>query len=74
MTDMLFIAQIPRYLYMKYSVCRTRRAIAYWFEDGLLVDGKRVYLEVNKTSAGQLYTRKAWVDDFIEKMGRRSRK
>jgi len=28
MTDMLFICQVPEYLYMKYNVRRTRRAIS----------------------------------------------
>ena len=73
MTDMLLIAQIPEYLYMKYSVCRTRRAISYWTTDGLLVNGGCVYLKVELTAAGQLYTRKAWVDHFIDRVSRRSR-
>ena len=73
MTDMLFMAQVPEYLYMKYSVRRTRRAISYWTTDGLLVNGRCVYLKTDWTPADQLYTRKAWVDNFIEKVSRRKR-
>lgn len=73
MTDMLFMAQVPEYLYMKYSVRRTRRAVSYWTTVGLLVNGGCVYLKVDVTPANQLYTRKAWVDDFIEKVSKRGR-
>ena len=73
MTDMLFIAQIPEYLYMKYSVRRTRRAISYWITAGLLVRGKRIFLRVEQTKTHLMYTRKPWVDRFIDKMSRRER-
>jgi len=74
MTDMLFICQIPEYLYMKYNVRRTRRAISYWTTAGFLVRGKRVYLRTGRTRDNQLYTRQRWVDNFIDKVSRRDTK
>ncbi len=74
MTDMLFIRQVPEYLHTKYGVRRTRRAITYWITLGLMVRNNIVYLKTKKTRDGQLYTRKPWVDDFIDKLSRRKRK
>ena len=74
MSDMLFISQISEYLYMKYGVRRVRRTISYWTKFGLLVKGKHVRLKTARTRDNQLYTRKAWVDRFIEKVSRRDRK
>lgn len=77
MSDMLFMSQIPEYLRMKYSVRRTRRAISYWTTDGYLVRGKRVYLKTKLTKLTkdyQRYTRKEWVDRFIDKVSRRRHK
>ncbi len=71
MTDMLFIRQVPEYLYMKYDVRRTRRCINYWITLGLLVKSMVVFLETETTRDGELYTRKPWVDKFIEAYSRR---
>lgn len=73
MTDMLFISQVPDYLYMRYSVRRTRRAVNYWATVGLLGLNKRVYLKTEWTKDHQLFTRKPWVDDFVDKVSRRTR-
>ena len=74
MTDMLFISQVPAYLLLKYGVRRTRRAVSYWINEGRLVNDKRVYLMTRETQSDpcQLYTRKPWVDKFIDKMSRRN--
>ena len=74
MTDMLFISQIPEYLYMKYGVRRTRRAVSYWTTKGYVVNGRRVFLKVDQTKTYQLFSRKAWVDKFIDKVSRRKHK
>lgn len=73
MTSLLFTSQVPDYLYMKYSVRRVRRTITYWITDGLLVNGKRIFLKTRRSRDGQLYTRCYWVDEFIEKLGERDR-
>ncbi|KKL04267.1 hypothetical protein LCGC14_2617800 [marine sediment metagenome] len=73
MTDMLFIRQVPRYLYARYDVVRTRRCINYWITLGLLVGDIVVFLKTEKTRDGELYTRKPWVDKFIEAYSRRKR-
>ena len=73
MTNMLFIQQVPDYLYMKYSVRRTRRAVSYWIRVGLMGRNRRVYLRTERTKDNQLFTRKPWVDYFIFQVSRRKR-
>lgn len=74
MTDMLFIYQVPEYLLMKYNVRRTRRCVTYWTTKGYLVKGKRTRLRTERTKDNQVYTRKPWIDKFIERCSKRSQK
>ena len=70
-STMLFLPQVPEYLYAKYGVVRCGRVIRFWADRGYSVKGKRVYLKVLKAAMGQMYTRKEWVDEFIKKVGNR---
>ena len=71
MTDMLFMAQVPEYLNTRYGVRRTRRAVSYWASKGVIGRRGRVYLQTETTPAGERFTRKPWVDHFIERVSRR---
>ena len=68
---MLRIHQVKDYLYSKYGVIRCTRGIRNWINMGLLVIDERVKLQVDRNSMGEQFTRRKWVDEFIEKVGER---
>lgn len=70
-SKLLFISEVPEYLYKKYGVRRTLRMVRKWITDGYTVKDKRVYLKMLKTYIGQQYTREEFVDEFIWKVGNR---
>ena len=65
---MLRISQVPAYLEANYGVTRDARTIYMWTHKGLKVGGKVVKLKSGKDNLGQVFTRKEWVDRFIERV------
>lgn len=65
------LSQVHDYLYREYSVIRCPRVIRNWVNIGLLVRNRRIKLRAEKDNMGDWFTRKEWIDKFIEKVSTR---
>lgn len=65
----LRISAVPGYIYGLTGEWRAVRTVNYWIQKGLDCDDKKIYLKSEKR-CGITYTRKSWVDKFLEEMNR----
>ena len=68
-TDRLRISAVPTYIYGLTGEWRAVRTVSYWTKKGLDRGGEKIYLKSEKR-CGIVYTRKSWVNEFLEKMNR----
>lgn len=67
--DRLRISAVPVYIYGLTGEMRAVRTMNYWIRKGLNCGGKKIYLKSEKR-CGIVYTRKSWVNKFLEEMNR----
>lgn len=67
--DRMRISAVPVYILNKTGELRSRRAVSYWTKQGLQKGGRTLRLKSEKI-CGIVYTRKSWVDKFIEEINR----